>query len=438
MRKRGLHYVLRLTIGLAVLIAIGLLIGQFVWILFAGVLAYLVWTLIQTLRLLAWLNRSAEQLDPPESWGLWGDLFDGIHRLQIRHLRANERLQSYIQRIQESANSLKDGVIITDGLGRIEWWNAAASSLLGFTYPADRGQRVYNLIRQPEFKRYYAKKDYRIPFEQPSSITPHIHLEFMFSLFGEENRLIIVQDVTHIHNLEQMRKDFISNVSHELVTPLTVISGYLETINDNSEQLPEKWHRALQTMARQSTRMESLISDLLMLAKFETSDVRNNQKPINMKQVIEGIRQDALAINQEKRHGIEFTVEAGDIMGDMQQVRSALSNLVFNAIKYTPAGGHIDIRWIKELSGACFAVTDNGVGFDSHHIPRLTERFYRVDPGRNSNEGGTGLGLAIVKHVLINHDGELKISSFPGRGSEFRCYFPNSRYVDVSQTPVAV
>ncbi|PID41623.1 MAG: PAS domain-containing sensor histidine kinase [Proteobacteria bacterium] len=438
MRKSWLHYVLLLAFGFVLLGLIGYAIGQPAWTLFAGVSAYLVWTLAQVVRLHAWLARRGTSFQPPESLGLWGDLFDGIHSLQVRHVRATERMKSFIHRIQESANSLKDGVVITDEIGRIEWWNVAASKLLGFEHPADKGQRVYNLIRQPEFRRYFEAKDYGSPFEQPSSLSPHIRLKYMISLFGDGDRLIIVQDATRIHSLEQMRKDFISNVSHELRTPLTVISGYLETINDNSDQLPEKWHRAFKTMARQSTRMESLISDLLLLAKFETSDVRNNQKLVNMKQVIEGIRQDALAINQEKRHSITFEVEAEDIMGDMQQVRSALSNLVFNAVKYTPPGGHIVIGWIKKPGGAYFTVKDNGVGFDPIHIPRLTERFYRVDPGRNSKEGGTGLGLAIVKHVLINHDGELKICSTPGEGSEFTCFFPNSRYVDDSRTRIAV
>ncbi len=438
MRNKWSHYLSLILTVFGLLTLVGLLIGEVAWTLLVGSLGYLTWTLLQLYRLHRWLNHSDPESSPPESAGLWGDIFDGIHRLQKHHTKAQQRLQNYVDRIQESANSLKDGVIMTDSRGCMEWWNDAANNLLGFKFPSDQGQRIYNLVRQPEFQRYFEKKNYSTPIELTSPNNPMVHLKFNISTFGEGDRLIVVQDVTQLHRLEQMRKDFVSNVSHELRTPLTVISGYLETINDHLDQLPAKWHRAFRTMDMQSFRMKNLISDLLLLSKFETSDARTNQAKVNMRTLLSGLRQDAEALNTEKKHQIHFTVEAGDIMGNEQQLRSAFSNLVFNAIKYTPAGGQIDVLWTKERQGAYFSVTDSGKGFDPYHIPRLTERFYRVDSGRDSTEGGTGLGLAIVKHVLINHDGALKIHSQPGMGSEFTCTFPNARYVPHTPEDVAV
>lgn len=421
---------IRLLIAGSSLVLVGWGLGQITLTLLIGVTLYLAWTLHQLHRLLQWLSNPMPDAAPPESSGLWGDLFDALYRQQKRHEQSRQHLQEYVDRIQQSTNALAYGVIMTDIRGELEWWNDAASQLLGLKFPSDRGQRIGNLVRQPEFQRYFERNQYRTPIQLMSPANPNLFLSVNISLFGEGDRLLLVQDITQLRRLEQMRKDFVSNVSHELRTPLTVITGYLETLHDHKDQLPRAWHRAFQSMREQSSRMNHLIEDLLLLSKFETSDAQNRQQRVSIKVLMAGLRQDAEALNSEKKHQIHFKLEAGDLLGSEQQLRSAFSNLVVNAIKYTPAGGEIHVHWGKVRTGGEFVVSDNGKGFDPIHIPRLTERFYRVDAGRDASEGGTGLGLAIVKHVLINHDAELKIQSQPGLGSTFSCHFPESRMLE--------
>lgn len=435
MHKRWPHYFSNLIAGFVTLIIVGLILGQLAWVLVLGLASYLTWTLIHAIRLHRWLynpqpnqNETLADKPPPLASGLWGDLFDGIYRLQRTHNDAQDKQQQLINRIQESTNALKDCVIMTDNKGRMEWWNLSTSRLLGFRPATDRGQHIFNLLRLPDFKHYFDSKDYTKPLELPSPLYPHVQLSLHITLFGEDERLIIAQDITRIYQLELMRKDFVSNVSHEMRTPLTVISGYLETIGDNIETLPSKWHRAIRTMSQQSSRMEALITDLLLLAKVETSEKRTTHADIDIQHLLNSITQDAIALSGDKQQLIKTSfVGNTHLEGDEQQLRSAFSNLVFNAVKYTPPKSQIMLRWWTDNCGAHFSVKDNGTGFDPMHIPRLTERFYRVDPSRNSTEGGTGLGLAIVKHVLRNHDAELEIKSIPGTGSEFTCHFPGFR-----------
>ena len=237
--------------------------------------------------------------------------------------------------------------------------------------------------------------------------------------------------MTRLYQLEQMRRDFVGNVSHEMRTPLTVISGYLETLVDNAGDLPPKWRRAINTMAAQSSRMEALITDLILLSKIETGEQTVNDTHTDVDQLISQISHDARALSGDRQH--EIRVQVGDhrlLKGDESQLRSAFSNLIFNAVKYTPAGGKITVSWSTNREGAHLSVKDTGIGIDPVHIPRLTERFYRADPSRHKDTGGTGLGLAIVKHVLLNHDGNLEIRSRIGEGSEFICHFPRDRLVE--------
>ncbi|TNE95777.1 MAG: PAS domain-containing sensor histidine kinase, partial [Gammaproteobacteria bacterium] len=229
----------------------------------------------------------------------------------------------------------------------------------------------------------------------------------------------------------QMRRDFVGNVSHEMRTPLTVISGYLETLVDNADDLPPKWRRAINTMSIQSSRMEALITDLILLSKIETGEQTVHDTLTEVDTMVEEICRDARALSGDQKH--EITVNVTDhrmLRGDESQLRSAFSNLIFNAVKYTPAGGHITVTWSTNREGAHLSVKDTGIGIDPVHIPRLTERFYRADPSRHKDTGGTGLGLAIVKHVLLNHDGNLEIHSRIGGGSEFICHFPRERLVE--------
>lgn len=439
MNRDWSHHLSHIILALIALTVIGLLVDAVSWVLLAGTSIYLLWTLRQSNKLHQWLFSPDSHDNTPESHGLWGDLFDGIHQLQQRHETAQERLQTVINRVQESTNALNDAVIMTNAKGSMEWWNNAATRYLGFKRDSDYGQLVYNLIRDPSFKTYFEKKSYEHPLDLTSPYRPYLFLRFHITLFGEDDRLIIAQDISALHRLERMRKDFVSNVSHEMRTPLTVISGYLETFLDHADDLPPRWNRALNTMQQQSLRMERLIGDLLLLANVESKEQKHEHQTTDVEQLITKIKHDAQAFSAERKHNI--TINSQDhitLRGDEHQLRSAFSNIIFNAVKYTPSEGSIDIHWWSDSKGAHLSVKDNGIGFDPIHIPRLTERFYRADPSRHKETGGSGLGLAIVKHVLLNHEGSLEVKSDPGKGSEFICHFPSTRIIGVkSTTPIS-
>ncbi|SFR81566.1 PAS/PAC sensor signal transduction histidine kinase [Marinobacter daqiaonensis] len=431
MNYKWSRYLRMILLFLAAAFLAGLVVGYPLEGLLAGLLVYLAWTLAQARKLYRWLSNPGAGQEAPESIGLWGDIFDGLHKLHRGHLATQDRLLSQFNRIQESTNAMRDGVVMTDANGVLEWWNDSAEYLLGLKRRTDRGQPIQNLIRAPAFKRYFSQRDYRDPLEMNSPARPHLHLHIQISLFGEDERLIVVKDVTRLFQLEQMRRDFVSNVSHEMRTPLTVISGYLETMVESADELPARWRRALNTMAQQSTRMEALITDLLMLSKLETGEQHGPETVVDIQALCRQICNDARALSGDSGH--QFQLDIGErhyLRGDEDQLRSAFSNLVFNAVKYTPAGGRISIHWSTNRDGAHLSVKDTGIGIDPVHIPRLTERFYRADPSRHKETGGTGLGLAIVKHVLLNHDGTLEIRSEIGGGSEFICHFPRIRLAE--------
>lgn len=419
-----------LAIVLAVFAIAGSLLGQLAWGLVAALALYTLWTLWQLSRLNRWLLHESSVKEPPESPGLWGDLFDAIYKQQKRHIRSQDRLQTMINRVQESTNSLRDGVIMTNARGTLEWWNRAAEYLLGLRQGKDQGQIIHNLVRSPEFRQYFDQKNYREPLQLRSPARPYLMLEIQINLFGEDDRLITVKNITRLMQLEQMRRDFVSNVSHEMRTPLTVISGYLETLNDHADAMPPLFRKSLATMQNQSRRMEALITDLLLLSRLETSEHTIQDSECDIATVLMDIHRDAIAFSGERHHDIRLTLDdERPLTGDDAQLRSAFSNLVFNAVKYTPDKGQILIHYHTNESGAHLDVTDNGIGIEPQHISRVTERFYRADPSRHKKTGGTGLGLAIVKHVLCNHDAHLTIESTPGQGSTFSCHFPLERIV---------
>lgn len=419
----------RLALLLIVCVVFGLLIDQVAWCLAAGLALHVVWSLRQLLRFQNWLKNHPNEA-PPDAPGVWHDIFDSIYQMQRRDARHRQRLQAIIDRIQSSTAALKDAVVMIDRDGHLEWWNHAAERLLGLRAPVDSGQTITNLIRDPRFVRFFEQGNYRDTLDIHSPIDASVWLQYAITRYGAGERLMVVRDVTRLHNLEQMRKDFVANVSHELRTPLTVVVGYLETFTDNAEGINPRWKRALLQMQQQGRRMQSLLNDLLLLARLETSDTAAETKPVAVERMLTAIRQDAQALSGERNHRI--TLEALSdrrLLGVEGELRSAFSNLVFNAVKYTPDGGDVHIRWWVDDNGAHLSVHDNGVGIAPQHISRLTERFYRVDSSRSSNTGGTGLGLAIVKHVLMRHDAELAISSVVGQGSSFTCHFPLKRLV---------
>jgi two-component system phosphate regulon sensor histidine kinase PhoR len=392
------------------------------WLLLGGG-AYIVWMLWQMRRLNQWLFKR-ESEHPPEAGGIWGHIFDNIYQLQREQRLEKDNLQAVIKRVQEISSALKDGLIILDSRGHLDFWNPAAHRMLGL-HTKDQGQSVINFIRHPKFVSYFDEGNYGDPLEIPSPRFASKQLQLQITPFGQQERLIVVRDVTQVHNLEKMRQDFIANVSHELRTPLTVINGYVETLADNNT-VPG-WNKPLQQMHQQTRRMALLINDLLVLSKLETTEAGYNHKPINIEQLLSIVKSEAEVLCKEKNQQLSLvcnnTTRPLFLSGNEKELHSAFSNLVTNAIKYTQAEGRINILLWQDQKNVYVSVSDNGAGIEAQHLPRLTERFYRVDASRNSATGGTGLGLAIVKHVLMRHYAELKITSEPGKGSVFTCIF---------------
>ncbi len=420
---RGFHAELRrLLLFAGLCVVLGLLLGYLLKALLLGAVLYITWLLWQMRRLNRWLLRQGEEA-PPEASGIWGEVFDNIYRLQRHQQREKQNLQAVVTRIQETTSALRDGVILLNWRGHLDWWNPSAQRLLGFRV-SDRGQPVANFIRHPRFIKYFDEGDYSEPLSMPSPRFASRRLQFQITRFGHDERLIVVRDITQLHNLEQMRKDFVANVSHELRTPLTVISGYLETLEDSPDVKPA-WRKPLEQMQQQTRRMTLLINDLLMLSKLETSESGHNHRPLDLALLLQQVSNEALALSREKQQEVVLQLQPGQqVTGSEKELHSAFSNLLVNAIKYTQSGGRIELRLWREHNHIHVCVSDNGPGFEAKHIPHLTERFYRVEASRNSSTGGTGLGLAIVKHVLLRHDAELLIRSTPGQGSSFTCVFP--------------
>ena len=420
----------RLLLLVGACLLLGALTGEYAWVLACGLAIHLAWTLSQLLRLHKWLREHKTDEPPPDGYGLWGEVFDSIYHLQRRNQKARGRLQAVIDRVQESTTALKDAVVMLDSQGNLEWWNRAAETLLGLKTPQDSGQQLANLVRDPRFKEYFERGNYAEALEIPAPTNDRRRLQFHITRYGNREHLLLVRDVTRLYQLEQMRKDFVANVSHELRTPLTVIAGYLETLLDNVEAVNPRWLRALQQMQQQGARMQTLLNDLLLLAKLESTDYPSDNQPLAIDLLLLSIKNDAQALSGDQQHRISLEADPHlKLKGSEAELRSAFSNLVFNAVKYTPAGGDIRIRWWGDEQGAHLAVSDTGMGIETRHLPRLTERFYRVDSSRASNTGGTGLGLAIVKHVLLRHRGNLEISSVPGKGSTFTCHFAAAQVV---------
>ncbi|MBU2154426.1 MAG: phosphate regulon sensor histidine kinase PhoR [Gammaproteobacteria bacterium] len=420
----------RLLLLVGVCLLLGLITGEYAWALVLGLTGYLGWHLQQLLRLHKWLRTRQGDEAPPDGYGLWGEVFDSIYHLQRRDQKVRGRLQAVIDRVQESTAALKDAVIMLDRDGNLEWWNIAAEKLLGLKTPQDSGQQITNLVRDPRFIEYFENHNYNEPLELPSPVSDRLRLQFHITQYGNREHLMLVRDITRLYQLEQMRKDFVANVSHELRTPLTVISGYLETLLDNVEDVNPRWLRALQQMQQQGGRMQNLLNDLLLLAKLEATDYPSDNQPVAVDLLLLSIKNDAQALSGERHHRISLEADPHlKLKGSEAELRSAFSNLVFNAVKYTPDEGEIRVRWWGDEQGAHLSVQDSGLGIEAKHLPRLTERFYRVDSSRASNTGGTGLGLAIVKHVLLRHRARLDIVSSLGKGSTFTCHFPSLQVV---------
>lgn len=411
-------------------LAIGFMAGAVGWTLAIALAGWSLYQIKQYGRLIEWLHNDNDN-EPPEASGHWGELFDELSRHQKRHRSRESYLRGIIARFQQSSAALHDAVVIIDRDSNLEWWNRAADRLLGFKASSDRGKPVMNLLRDPRFIRYYKRANYTDPLDLPSPINTDLQLQYQITKFGAEDRLLVARDITRLQQLEQTRQDFVANASHELRTPLTVIRGYLETYLD--QELPKPLVRGLEQMQQQSLRMENLVSDLLLLSRLEAGRLVADETPVQIHAMLASIHQDAVELARTKGHSFELDIDPHhDLLGKEIEIHSAFSNLVFNAVRYTPEKGQIKIRWWVDQNGGHFAVKDNGIGIEQMHIARLTERFYRVDESRSSSSGGTGLGLAIAKHVLMRHSAQLDIKSKEGKGSTFSCHFPPESIAPIS------
>ena len=423
----------RFLLILAAALVFGLLVGEISFILLTALAGYSGYNLLQLRRLTQWVAKDSHKTDtqPPESTGTWGSIFDSIYRLQKQERLASDYLKNILDKAQESSAALEMAVVMINKQGTLDWWNRATEELLGIRYPNDRNQAVTNLIRDPRFANYFHKEKYSEPLRIEAPGVSGRTLEFQITLFGEHEKLMLVRDVTQLHRLESMRRDFVGNVSHELGTPITIIKGYLETIADNLDSFDSRWHKPIEQMRSQSQRMENIVRDLLVLSSIETRAMPRAQEKIVLGELMEEIQGHTQEIMAEKQHSFVINCQSEiTLLGQRSELYSALSNLVINAEKYTPAGGIIELRAALVSTGVKIEVEDNGLGIESHHIPRLTERFYRVDPSRSAESGGTGLGLAIVKHILARHDSELEVKSTPRKGSVFGCHIPKERVLD--------
>jgi two-component system phosphate regulon sensor histidine kinase PhoR len=422
----------RLAGILLVGVCVGLLIQPlWLWVLLAACL-YLGWQLRNLHRLDRWL-RLRSQLDPPAIGGIWGDIIGQVVRLHRRKQFHKQRLVQIFRELRRSTAALPDGVIILSSQNEIVWFNRQAARLLGLRRPIDIGLRVDNLIRAPEFVRYLHGEDFSMPLVIRPPIETDLYLALQVVPYGAGQFLLLARDVTRQMRLEAMRKDFVANASHELRTPLTVISGYLDTLADDPG-IDQAWAGPIRDMRSQAQRMNAIITDLLELSRLESTDGEAPREPIDVPRMLERLHRDALAKGDRPHHVLlDLECEYG-LFGAAHEIESAFTNLLVNGLKYTLSEGTVRMRWWSDEEGAYFSVIDTGIGIPAEHIPRLTERFYRVDAGRSRGEGGSGLGLAIVKHALQRHGGRLEVRSVEGKGSTFTCHFPAQRvcHLDVA------
>ena len=377
---------------------------------------------------LSYLHQLGEWLNDPQSgrlpdgWGAWTDVFARLYRMRREDERNQQELAEWLARFRQAMHLLPEGVAIMDDVLFLEWCNPAAERHLGLTIERDKGLRVTNLVRHPEFIDYIILGRY----EQPLSLSIRGRkIECRIIPFENRRQILVTHDATDTERVEAMRRDFIANASHELRTPLTVIVGFLEiALSDPGLDVATRTAH-LNLMTEQAQRMQRLIGDMLQLSRLESDEFPLRRERVDVALLVESVAAEARALSGG-RHEIAVSVDGPDVMGNMEELRSAFANLASNAVRYSPQGGTISLAWRRGADDLQFSVTDCGIGIDPQHISRLTERFYRVDKSRSRETQGTGLGLAIVKHVLLRHGGRLKISSTPGVGSTFTASLPNT------------
>ena len=406
---------------------IGALFNQTLLFVALALFTYIIFMLRNAFKLQDWLE---QKKDLPDAWGYWGEIFNELHILEKKKFKQQKLLSVALSRFKKAAEALPDGVVILSQHNEIEWINPVASSLLGINYPQDAGQKINNLIRHPDFQRYLIKNNFSKTITLPAPENADNTLTMQIIPFGYKQKMIFCRDITHISKLEEMRTNFVSNVSHEMRSPLTVLSGYLEMFSDKPPKDEKNFKSAIDNMYQQAMRMQRLVTDLLALSKMETAPIEH-MKLVNISTLLITLKENAEILSQDKHHKINLQADENlNLRGNVDELHSLFANLINNAVRYTPENGIISISWEKQNDEAVFTVTDNGPGIAAQHIPHLTERFYRADADRSRESGGTGLGLAIVKYAVERHDGRMEIHSTLGEGSTFTCYFPSQRFSD--------
>ena len=421
-------------IRLAVIVAAGGAVG---WLydypavgMLIAVTGLLAWYVYNLYRLDLWL-RTGKLTITPDGPGVWPPVFARIEYIREKSRRRRNRWRQLVRELRASAGAFPDGGVLLNARHEIVTYNLAAQRLLGLRRNRDRGQRIENLLRHPDFVAFLSAESGQASVEIPGPTGGDTWISCLLIPYGPEQMLLLVRDVTENVRLERMRRDFVANASHELRTPLTVISGYLDAIADDVEA-PASWRMPVSEMRAQAHRMGSLLDDLLQLSRLESGAPCSTEHAVDIGSVLQAARKEMLAMSG--RSGtVQVTLgSTARILGDAGEIHSIVSNLLSNAVRYTPEDGTITVSWRADADGGQLAVIDTGIGIAEDEITRVTERFYRTDAGRALQKSGTGLGLAIVKHALRRHEADLEIQSRLGEGSTFTCHFPPHRIALIS------
>jgi len=418
------------------------LVCLFIWLINTVVIALLVFAVGLLFYIgghISWLHqlqkwfKNPDLKNLPEGSGVWEGLFATLLKYERNNIDNQNQLNAALERFNLTANAIPDGLLLLNPNNEIEWCTPNAEAQLGLDLRTDKNIPIVNLVRDRLFIAHLYNEDFSEPFKLKSWRNPEVLYEIQLISLATKQKLLICRDMTQLEKVDSMRRDFIANVSHELRTPLTVVGGFLETLSDTEGAVPDHLKNYFSMMSEQTFRMRRIIEDLLMLSTIESNIDEPDDTEVDMTKLLKQMQNDALGLSQsiyKTKHKIELDIDPElNVVGAQNELQSAFTNLVSNAVRYTPKGGNIRITWSALNDQALFSVIDSGIGIEQQHIDRLTERFYRVDRGRSRETGGTGLGLSIVKHILIRHQARLEITSEVGVGSTFCVVFPKTRVV---------